>query len=106
MNYTPDSWVILKIAGNDPHYRVLGGWSGSYLYGTSWRMNSGIVKVEDAGDYFIFHGSSGSTYECRKGGYGIRTSMMEPISYYTKKHPDKVTVMDENTDWVGMFNNG
>ena len=29
-NYTPDNWVVIKIKGDDPHYRVLAGWSGGY----------------------------------------------------------------------------
>ena len=29
--YSPDNWVIIKMDdGNDPHYRVLAGWSGGY----------------------------------------------------------------------------
>ena len=31
--YTPDNWVIIKVMGDDPHYRVLVGWSGGYLDG-------------------------------------------------------------------------
>ena len=26
--YNPYNWVIIKMKGDDPHYRVLGGWSG------------------------------------------------------------------------------
>ena len=29
--YNPDNWVIIKIKGDDPHYRVLAGWSGGYF---------------------------------------------------------------------------
>jgi len=47
--YNPDNWVVIKMNGDDPHYRVLAGWSGGYLDGDSWRMNSGITRVEDAG---------------------------------------------------------
>lgn len=25
-NYWPDNWVIIKLKGDDPHYRVLAGW--------------------------------------------------------------------------------
>ena len=32
-NYNPDNWVVIKMSGNDPHYRVLAGWSGGYLDG-------------------------------------------------------------------------
>ena len=51
--HMPDSWVIIKISGIEAKdfYKVLAGWSGSYLYGDSWRMNSGIDKVEFDGEY-------------------------------------------------------
>ena len=68
--YNPDNWVIVKITGTDPHYRVFGSWRGGYIQGDSWRMNSGIVSVEEDGDYYIFKGHSGSTYSCHKKCYG------------------------------------
>lgn len=66
---TPDRWVILKIS--DGVYKVLAGWYGGYLHGDSWRLNSGIVKVEEDGDYYLFHGKSGSTYKCHKDAKGF-----------------------------------
>ena len=51
--YTPDNWVVLKLKpgkGAHPIYKVLAGWSGGYLDGDSWRMNSGISKVTENGD--------------------------------------------------------
>ena len=45
---------------------MLGGWSGGYLDGDSWRLNSGIVDVEETADSFIFIGGSGSRYICDK----------------------------------------
>ena len=45
--YRPDNWVVIKLKGDDPHYRVLAGCSGGYLDGDSWRMNSGIVLAEE-----------------------------------------------------------
>ena len=104
--YQPDNWVILKITINpkDIHYRVLGGWSGGYLDGDSWRLNSGITKVEDDGDYLLFHGYSGSVYKCYKGSYVVRMNCSYPIQYYQKNYPDKVKVMPEDTDWFKLFN--
>lgn len=52
MIYHPDTWVVIKINGDDPHYRVLGGWNGGFLNGTSWRMNSGIISVSESGDSY------------------------------------------------------
>ncbi len=52
--YTPDSWVVLKVKagkGTFPFYKVLAGWSGGYLSGDSWRINSGITRVEDDRTY-------------------------------------------------------
>ena len=77
-DYTPDNWVVIKFtqqvkSGNTGYgrtekvfYKVLGGWSGGYLSGDSWRLNSGIVDVEETTYSFIFIGHSGSRYICDK----------------------------------------
>lgn len=64
--YTPDGWVILEQTQKDGNkeYFVFGSWSGSYLYGDSWRANSGIKSVEKDEKECIFHGYSGSIYRC------------------------------------------
>jgi len=79
--YTPDKWVVLKIEDNGKiGYKVLAGWSGSYLEGQSWKINSGIVKVEEDGDYYLFYGNSGSVYKCHKNGYGTNLIMSDIIN--------------------------
>ena len=95
--YTPDRWVVLKIG---TMYKVLAGWSGGYLDGDYWRLNSGITKVEQEGDYWLFHGNSGSIYKCHKGGDGF-TSLsgqvyMQLVDSYGK---DSIKLMDEETEW-------
>lgn len=100
--YNPDNWVVIKIKGNDPHYRVLAGWSGGYTTGDSWRMNSGIVKVEeDHGDY-LFYGHSGSAYRCGKQSYTLRMNNAGIWDQLQKLHGDKVELMPEDTDWMNM----
>lgn len=101
-SYAPDSWVIIKIAGDDPHYRVLAGWAGGYTQGTSWRMNSGITRVEEDDTYFKFFGSSGSVYYCHKDMYGLRISNTYVWNAFKEKHGDLVELMDEETDWNNM----
>lgn len=65
--YYPDNWVIVKITRPEGVvHKVLAGWSGGYLDGDSWRMNSGIVRAEVKDDYIHFHGQSGSQYKCHK----------------------------------------
>jgi hypothetical protein len=77
--YKPDRWVVLRIANGDkPIYKVMGGWPGSYLDGASWRINSGITKIETEGDIYKFYGSSGSTYTCHKDRYGL-TALMSNV---------------------------
>ena len=66
-NTTPHRWIILKFGDT---YKVLGSWSGGYADGDSWQLNSGIERVEEDGDFWLFHGFSGSVYQCRKTGYG------------------------------------
>ena len=82
MIYKPDNWVIVKIMDGEgvaKGYKVLGGWSGGYLDGDSWRMNSGITSYKDNGDSYSFYGFSGSVYECNKSTETIRLNMAEPI---------------------------
>ena len=74
--YRPDNWVVLKFKGDDPHYRVLAGWSGGYTTGDSWRMNSGITGVNETEEYYYFSGSSGSEYRCSKGSYMLRQALL------------------------------
>jgi hypothetical protein len=100
--YSPDSWVIIRIEGNDPHYRVLAGWNGGYAKGDSCRMNSGIVKAIEEEDYWLFIGSSGSTYACHKDMYGLRTSTIGTWRQLQDRHGDKVELMEEDTDWMNL----
>jgi hypothetical protein len=55
--HNPDKWVIIKITGKDPHYRVFCSWYGGYGGSDSWRMNSGITKLIEEDDYYLFIGS-------------------------------------------------
>ena len=68
--YTPDCWQIIKIQapGHDPYYRILAGWSGSYLEGASWKLSSGIESFNDFGDHYLSDQSSGSVYKIYKTG--------------------------------------
>jgi ribosomal protein L21E len=78
---TPDNWIILKLPENKG-YKVLAGWSGGYLDGDSWQLNSGVERWVDDGDYYEFHGYSGSVYRCHKDCEGVRmniTGMLDKL---------------------------
>ena len=126
-DYTPDNWVVLKFTqqgqiGNTGYgrkekvfYKVLGGWSGGYLSGDSWRLNSGIVDVEETTDSFIFIGNSGSRYICDKTQECIRMNTagiwkeMQEVSGDTLWYVDIELIEpdDERTckDWEAMIVN-
>ena len=126
-DYTPDNWVVIKFtqqvkSGNTGYgrtekvfYKVLGGWSGGYLSGDSWRLNSGIVDVEETTDSFIFIGHSGSRYICDKTQECLRMNtagiwkQMQEVSGDTAGDVE-VELMepdDERTrkDWKAMILN-
>ena len=98
--YTPDNWVVLKItSGEETFYKVLGGWSGGYLDGDSWRMNSGITGVEKQAYLYGFYGSSGSVYWCHQGGYGLRMNNAGVYNQLKERFGDAVELMPEDTNW-------
>jgi len=101
--YHPDKWLLIKIGGTDPHYRVFGSWSGGYLGSDEWRMNSGIVRVEEDDEYYYFYGHSGSQYKCAKGMYGANVYGWGVVQGYVDG--DRLTIMDEpdnimEMDWI------
>jgi hypothetical protein len=99
-DYTPDSWVVLKITTEtDVIYKVLAGWSGGYLDGDSWRMNSGITGVEKQAYLYGFYGSSGSVYWCHQGGYRLTMAIAGVYNQIKERFGDAVEMMPEDTDW-------
>lgn len=89
MIYTPDAWVILRITNKESgstYYRCLGGWYGGFSGSDSWRMNSGIIKIVDAGDYYEIFGCSGSSYHCYKRCERV-TMLMQSIINQAQSEP-------------------
>ena len=71
MQYEPNGWVILECEINSINeYFVFASWSGSYLEGDSWRVNSGIKTVTEDDDHYYFHGYTSSVYKCSKCAEG------------------------------------
>ena len=68
--YTPDRWVILRFI--TPEYgvidKILCSWAGSYIYGSSWKLSSGMLTFEerDGNDLWASKQDSGSVYILRK----------------------------------------
>ena len=104
--YNPDNWVVLKISDSKGFfYKVLGGWSGGYLSGNSWRLNSGVSDVIFEDGMFFFYGASGSCYECHSDSYGLKMNNAHVVELLQSKQAESgviVQLMPEDTEWVGM----
>lgn len=99
--YNPDRWVMLKFTSEKDTnvYKVLAGWGGSYMYGASWKLNSGVTEVEEDGDYYLFHGYSGSVYRCHKRSYGLTSltaGVLESFYKELEEQPVKLVCMNED----------
>lgn len=93
--YTPDSWVLLKISTpTDFVYKVLGSWRGGYLSGDSWRLNSGIRTVRKNGLFFEIFGYTGSLYRCRTDTYGYSSLAYSVYESLNKKYGGTVELFD------------
>jgi len=77
MTYEPDNWVIVALDQEDGSilYKVLAGWSGGYLDGDAWRINSGIESIEETEDHYLIHGYSGSVYKVNKQAEMVRMNI-------------------------------
>ncbi len=94
----PDVWVILKITPSDDAsiYKVLAGWHGGLTEPDTWRLNSGIVSVEETSNELLFRGHSGSIYACNKATYCTSSLMQSVYESWVEKAP-------EIEEWVEML---
>lgn len=93
--YIPDNWVVLRFDNdNEVLYKILVGWSGGYLHGDSWKINSGIVKVEETKDYYDVFGYSGSRYRCRKQLETLRNNNAYIFNKLVENFPNKVHIVE------------
>lgn len=96
----PDNWVIVEIQdpihpGMPPIQKIISGWSGSYLYGDSWRVSSSIkqldIKINQ--DFFTVETNSGSTYTLWKSRQGLRMSNSGIYNELKEKFGDKIELI-------------
>jgi len=102
--HTPDKWMLVRITGTDPHWRIFASWYGGYLSGDSWRLNSGVTSVEDKDEWYDFHGHSGSLYRCSKTGYGISMYGMSVLEDLVEKSGGHMeAIWEEPKNIVGLI---
>jgi hypothetical protein len=74
--YTPNYWQVVRITSTEGKvlYKVFATWTGGYVEGDSWQMNSGIEEIAYKDDYVLFTGYSGSIYKCLNKEHVYRTT--------------------------------
>lgn len=105
--YNPDKWVMVKFNHNGQDvYKILASWYGGFARGDSWKLNSGVTKIEEDGDLYRFYGSSGSVYQCHKKTYGMSSYTMGVLASFQKQvdEAEGVTLelMPEETNFMEL----
>ncbi len=112
MEYHPDNWVIIKLEHAESPggfaYKVLGGWSGGYLDGNYWRLNSGIERWTEDEKYYYFHGYSGSVYKCFKEAEFTRMNNAGMLKKLIDYGVENSIIVEEikAIDMIESFENG
>lgn len=102
-DYTPDRWMVLSIhTPKEILYKVFATWSGGYLGGDEWKLNSGIVRATFADPYWEFDGSSGSVYRCHQDAYGTNgygQAVLNNLLSQAQAQDIQIEVLDRETAW-------
>jgi hypothetical protein len=106
--YVPDNWVAVKIIHKDQTtYKILAGWSGGYLHGNSWRINSGVIEVKQEDNHYLFIGYSGSIYRCHKDAYQVRMNISGLLAGLERQAEENDNVslelLPKDTDWLTLL---
>ena len=94
---TPDSWVIIEVNHEGEQFqKILSGWSGSYLYGDSWRISSQIKKmdIDIDSDKIVVYTESGSCYNLYKSYQGLRMSNAGIYNELKENYGDNVEIVE------------
>lgn len=93
---TPDNWVIIEVNHEGEQFqKILSGWSGSYLYGDSWRISSRIkeMNIDIDSDKITVYTDSGSVYNLYKSRQGLRMSNAGIYNQLKERHGDKMEIV-------------
>jgi len=103
LHEVPDRWLIVRFTDT---YKIFATWRSSYGSGESWRVNSGITKVESDKEEYRFFGYSGSCYHCRKDSYGTTNygyQVLDDVCEKLKTAEFDKPVVLEDQDWKKFF---
>lgn len=113
--YYPDRWIIIEIktgtnaAEQETLHKVFASWSGSYLSGASWKLNSGnksVTKHALVQDTYYVEGFSGSEYQLRKNSYGVHFHSQGVLDLFMKEAPElRVLSEEESLEYLEKMSN-
>ena len=90
--YQPNNWQIIKVTPKDstqvPHYRILAGWTGSFTYGSSWKLSSGIEQIIDLTFNWKVPQTSKSVYILSKHQEHMSTATMGVLESVQQRSTD------------------
>ena len=102
--YRPTKWVIVRVDNpvHGTYFKVLGMWNP--MSDMPWRMNSGITKIFDRGNYYEVHGNSGSVYECFKGSEKV-PEYMQTLVGGIESRGGKIVSIQECIEYLNYLHN-
>jgi hypothetical protein len=100
--YRPKAWVVVSIEHLSLDPKVLYHKVYAELSNDSWRMNSGITKIEEDENSYSFYGASGSCYLCMKDLYGINlaNSPLEMFINNAKAIDVAIKILPKSTNFL------
>jgi hypothetical protein len=94
--YTPDRWVLVEIEHEGKKYcKVLASWYGGFAGSDSWKLSSGVESVNETKTTLVYPQSSGSTYHCFKGSYGMSGYTSGVFQSFVNELGDKIRLLSE-----------
>jgi hypothetical protein len=104
--YQPDGWKFVKIIWPTglEDIRLAGGWSGGYTTGDSWKLNSGVNRIEKGDGYYDVVGDSGSVYRINEHGEDRSLALTMAFSYLDQQLENGTIVSWERLDSSEILN--
>ena len=106
MEYTPDTWLLVKItdSSSNSKYKILAGFLSRFVSGESFRVSSPIKSVKPLTDIgYLFTSQSGSQYYCYKGTLGLNNISKQVLARGKQNVEYSVEVVDIASTELSMF---
>ena len=69
----------MRLEADPPYHKLVCGWNGGYLHGSSWRVNRGIETVQRLGAEYHINAAT-SRYVVHRMDYRISVTLWLPLN--------------------------